>query len=68
LGRLLFQLFGSDTSPYLALIIGLVILFFVLLVPILNVIIFFLINFFGLGAIIITLHRKRKEFAGKEAA
>lgn len=66
IGRSLFGLFGGDTSSYLALIVGIIILFFLGLIPYVGWVIQFVVLLFGFGAILLTIHRKRKELRKKE--
>lgn len=66
IGRSLFRLFGGEISSYLALIIGIVCLFFLGLIPYAGWVIHFVVILFGFGAILLTVHRKRKELRKKE--
>jgi hypothetical protein len=67
LGKSIFRLFGHDLSPYLAVIIGLLLLFFVFLIPYIGWLIVLVTWLFGLGAVILTGYRMRKGSKGAGA-
>ena len=65
LGRSIFAKLGKSTSPYLALLVGLVVLYAIFMIPILGFLVYCGVILLGLGAMITTYlaHREAKKAA-----